>query len=358
MPPSDIDSQLMRSEDGTLRLRQSAEAKFVLISQDEKIYHSNDQLSRYWSDGSFTKLPAKSAGRTVMSSDFLSEVYGLIRHPETAERVGSLLDVGTDGYYTNERCLADFAECSKVVRLLSQGKYKCIFLTDHSPIHSKFAQNALNVKAMNVKPGGKQPKMRDGWFISDGRRVVQEMNFAEDHPLYPGKPKGLREVVRERFGASAIVGKRHDDLVAMLQSCDDFVSQKSLLEEEAVARGDIIIFGVKFHPELMPIEAAYRTISKAVRVSNTTGSSSGFKRRVDECQRTPELTLELIRKYFRSAREYLRNYSEGKSMAEIETLRSERRKHREPAVLLNEGAADEEDSQLFKKGRYDRNRLE
>ena len=39
------------------------------------------------------------------------------------------------------------------------------FVFDHSTNHDKFAPDALNAKKMNRGVGGKQPMMRDGWFI-------------------------------------------------------------------------------------------------------------------------------------------------------------------------------------------------
>ncbi|KAF4712298.1 hypothetical protein FOZ62_013520 [Perkinsus olseni] len=193
--------------------------------------------------------------------------------------------------------------------------------------------------------------MRDGWYMKRGRRVEQRMVFPNDHPVYAGQPKGLRQVVMERFGGEAVKGKRQEDLVRMLEGCEDFQAQTTLLEEQALQRGDRVIFGVKFHPELAPIEAAYRSIAKSLRISNTTGSSAGFKERVEAANDTADLTLTRIRKYFRSSREYLRHYVEGKSMAEIESLRKERRKHRGASPSVPQGPDDRP------KSSYKRDRL-
>ncbi|KAF4652859.1 hypothetical protein FOL47_010813 [Perkinsus chesapeaki] len=201
-----------------------------------------------------------------MTSDFLSEIYGFVRYSENdilvpGERTGSVLGVAADGYYNNDRCLVDFAECSEAVRTLSDGRLGCVFLTDRSPIHCKYPDDGLNAKAMNVKPGGKQPLMRSGWFERDGERVTQDMVFPMDHACYPGLPKGLRQVVAERFGDDAVVGKKQDELVQVLSACEDFASQQTLLQEQAESRGGRVIYGVKFHPELAPIEAAYRSVA-------------------------------------------------------------------------------------------------
>ena len=60
---------------------------------------------------------------------------------------------------------------------------------------------------MNVRSGGKQPCMRNGWYVRGGVRWKQSMVF-EDGPL-KGQPKGLREVCSERFGEDAVTGKRN-----------------------------------------------------------------------------------------------------------------------------------------------------
>lgn len=51
---------------------------------------------------------------------------------------------------------------------------------------------------MNFRPGGAQPRMRDGWYIKNGQKVVQEMNFPADHSQYPNQPKGMKIVLTER----------------------------------------------------------------------------------------------------------------------------------------------------------------
>ena len=49
-----------------------------------------------------------------------------------------------------------------------------------------------------------------------------------------------------------------------------------MIEEEAEKRGDIIVFCPKFHPELSPIESAYRDVAKTLRQENIVGSSKGY----------------------------------------------------------------------------------
>ena len=46
--------------------------------------------------------------------------------------------------------------------------------------------------------------------------------------------------------------------VKMLENQPDFKNQKPLLVEKVEALGGKLVFGTKFHPELMPIENCYR----------------------------------------------------------------------------------------------------
>ena len=54
-----------------------------------------------------------------------------------------------------------------------------------------------------------------------------------------------------------------------------FRNAKTMVEEQAEARGDVIIFCPKFHPELSPIESAYREVAKKLRIDNVVGLSRG-----------------------------------------------------------------------------------
>jgi hypothetical protein len=50
------------------------------------------------------------------------------------------------------------------VKEIVKAKYlnkKLVFLYDHSSVHRRFSDDALNIKRMNLKPGGKQVKMHD-----------------------------------------------------------------------------------------------------------------------------------------------------------------------------------------------------
>ena len=47
-----------------------------------------------------------------------------------------------------------------------------------SPIHEAMADDELNVKRMNVRPAGKQPLMKDGFYFRDGEKVQTSLSSA------------------------------------------------------------------------------------------------------------------------------------------------------------------------------------
>jgi hypothetical protein len=51
---------------------------------------------------------------------------------------------------------------------------------------------------------------------------------------------------------------KQDQLVELLANEPDFLKSRPLLVEELEKIGAHVLFGVKFHPELMPIESCYR----------------------------------------------------------------------------------------------------
>jgi hypothetical protein len=81
--------------------------------------------------------------------------------------------------------------------------HTAVFFFDNSSCHGAFAPDALIAKHMNVNPGGKQPKMHSTRIPDDNpdphlRGQEQLMVYPDDHPQFPGQPKGMAAVLRER----------------------------------------------------------------------------------------------------------------------------------------------------------------
>ena len=128
-----------------------------------------------------------------------------------------------------------------------------VFAFDNSSSHAAFAADALNARAMNVKPGGKQPKMRDTMFNGQ----AQQMVFPDDYPdaSLCGKAKGMRVVLQERqLWRDGMVGfcNNSNSLTSsccmrhVLEQQADFAIQKCLFQEVLEAHGHKIIFYPKF----------------------------------------------------------------------------------------------------------------
>ena len=55
--------------------------------------------------------------------------------------------------------------------------FQALVMVDNSQGHSVYAADALLTLRMNMWPGGKQAFMCNGWFVHNGQKVSQEMNF-------------------------------------------------------------------------------------------------------------------------------------------------------------------------------------
>ena len=118
---------------------------------------------------------------------------------------------------------------------------------------------------------------------------------------------------------------------------EDFLAEKSVLEKEAEERGDQIVFCVKFHPELNPIESVYRNISQYMRQHNKVGTTIGYLERIEASYESCGLTIQQIRKYFRSADRYLALYMDGATGDNVtERMKEVRKNHRGPGALLGD----------------------
>ena len=141
-----------------------------------------------------------------------------------------------------------------------------------------YAPDALLASNTSLNPGGKQPRMREGFH--HGRGLPQAMVYSDNHPNYAvrGKPKGADTILRER-GLWPHNGWRSDGFKFKLEcpknrgGCNpeldgntgycargvlpqqqDFRDQKGQLQEEAEAANHLITFYSKFHCKLNFIE--------------------------------------------------------------------------------------------------------
>lgn len=151
--------------------------------------------------------------------------------------------------------------------------YQALFMVDNSQGHSTYLEDALLVSRMNVKPGGKQARMHDDWFMWDGQKISQPMVFPLNHPEFPNVPKGIKAVLAEcSLYQSGLRGKCQNKCEQdnccnkhLLEHQPDFLEQKSLVQGVIKAAGHLCIFLPKFHCELNFIEFFWSAVKKYLR---------------------------------------------------------------------------------------------
>jgi hypothetical protein len=149
--------------------------------------------------------------------------------------------------------------------------FQAMLMVDNSQGYSMYAENALVISRMNVRPGGKQAKMHDTWFMKNGLRVSQTMVFPLNHADHPNEPKGMQEVLKEQGLYPAGLHKKCKKCPLIDDNCccktilaqrPDFLAQKSLVQEVVEAAGHLCIFLPKFHRKLNFIELFWGAVKK------------------------------------------------------------------------------------------------
>lgn len=129
----------------------------------------------------------------------------------------------------------------------------CLF--DNSTNHGAFAADALVATHIGMNPGGKQPKMRDGYIGTPCRE--QTMCHPPDHDKFPGCAKGARTILQERglwrngllltcnnktTGNKEHLSKGDCCAHSILKNQPDLKAQKSQIEEYLVSQGQLVLF--------------------------------------------------------------------------------------------------------------------
>ena len=141
--------------------------------------------------------------------------------PDFPKTARATLEYGADkeGYWTGERFMANVKDAVKITTLIyASTSHTVVSVFDQSSCHRAFADGALNVRWMNVRPGGAQPAMRDTMW---GRRVQKMV-------LDDGTPKGMKMVLEERGINTSNMNA--DDMRVVLANHDDFQNEKTIVE--------------------------------------------------------------------------------------------------------------------------------
>ena len=235
-----------------------------------------------------------------MVSDFIDEVSGYVRDGEDQARL--LLETHREGYFTNYHLIAQVDRTIDIFERIHPDA-TALFLFDNAPSHRKVADDTLNADKINVGPGGKQPKMHDTLWSGVIQRMVDEA----------GTPKGMKKVLAESGVDTSKMRCR--EMRELLKTYPDFQGQKTILEDHIEQSGHICIFYPKFHCELSPIERVWCQSKKHTRAyanCTITQLRKIFPEGLDN------VTLQLMKKFFRTCRDYEKAYREGGTGREVE----------------------------------------
>jgi len=215
-----------------------------------------------------------------------------------------------------------------------------VFAFDNSSSHAAFAADALNVRNMNVNPGGKQAIMRDTIFNGQVQKMVFPDNYLD--PSLCGKAKGMRAVLQERqLWREGMVGFCNSSSLTnnccmrhVLEKQADFANQHCLLQEVIEAREHKVIFYPKFHCELNYIEMYWGAVKKYTR-ANCDYTWRGLQQVVPEA--LDSVSLKQIRRYARRSFRYMDAYQKGLNVKQANYAVKKYKRHRViPQNILDE----------------------
>ncbi|KIJ38236.1 hypothetical protein M422DRAFT_259146 [Sphaerobolus stellatus SS14] len=165
------------------------ETKLVLCAHDEMTAQANDGQKMSWIWKGEQPLKKKGLGRGLHQSDFICSTVGWLKDASQTLEYGK----NYEGYWNGELFVKQLKERFFSAFEAAHGPgYQALVLIDNSQGHSAYAEDALLTSRMNMRPGGKQANLRDGWFMNNGQKLIQKMNFPENHPQYPSQPKGMQ----------------------------------------------------------------------------------------------------------------------------------------------------------------------
>ena len=185
-----------------------------------------------------------------MVSDFIDEHNGFLAlsdeeyqaakatNPNIRPYAREFLEYGEsrEGYWTRDKFIAQMHRAIEIaeIKYPKEGGWRHVWVFDHSSCHAAMADDALDVNAMNVSPGGKQRIMRD--TIWNGKRW-QMYTTARDGTKVA---KGMKMVLEERGVSTA--GRKADWMRETLAKHSDFRDEKCMIEHILIEKGHVPCF--------------------------------------------------------------------------------------------------------------------
>jgi hypothetical protein len=310
----------------------SDQRPIVFYTHDESIFYANDSEKVIWHPQGEMPLRKKGQGRSIMVSEFISELTGPLLEAREIICPGK----SHDGYWTGKDVAEQFKKAIKIHKQKFP-EYDALWAFDNSSNHNCFADDALIVSKMNLGSGGQQAKLRDTIFKGERQLMV----FPDDHPeeTLRGVPKGMRQVLIERnlwqegLLKTCSQCRSHVDDPDRISCCaqrilelqPDFQGQRSLLEEIAKEQGQHIIFYPKFHCEMNFIEM-YWGLAKRYTRANCDYSFKGLQ--VEVPKALDSIDIHIIRRFAIKSFRYMDAYRKGLTGAEAERQVKKYKSHR------------------------------
>ena len=183
----------------------------ILVTHDKSTFSSNDGRRQAWTGPSRQFLRPKGRGQGIMVSDFLLPWCRLSTESLTEEErsdtqlplyATKYLEYGkAEGYWDGKGRMAHVIEVAlPMLRKIYSG-YQFLFLFDNSSNHGTYADDALRVQSMSLKPGGLGQKLlRPGYMHGDPTQV-QAMTYStidSDTGAEIREAKGMKIVLQQR----------------------------------------------------------------------------------------------------------------------------------------------------------------
>ncbi|KIJ39315.1 hypothetical protein M422DRAFT_257928 [Sphaerobolus stellatus SS14] len=305
------------------------ETKLVLCAHDEMTAQANDGQKMSWIWKGEQPLKKKGLGHGLHQSDFICSTVGWLKDASQTLEYGK----NYEGYWNGELFVKQLKERFFSAFEAAHGPgYQALVLIDNSQGHSAYAEDALLTSRMNMHPGGKQANLRDGWFMNNGQKLIQKMNFPENHPQYPSQTKGMQQVLMERGlyhpglkiqckkekdGSDGKCDPMSTDCCAkrILNLQPDFQEQKSLVQEVIEEAGHLCIFLPKFHCELNFIEFFWGAVKRHLR-ANGDGSFATLQENMGKALASVSITT--IWRWEHRMKHWLNAYDMGMDAKEAE----------------------------------------
>ncbi|KAI7964836.1 hypothetical protein MJO29_002934 [Puccinia striiformis f. sp. tritici] len=189
----------------------------VFVYHDESTIHAKEKPKSAWLLPGTRELRSKNAGRLIHISDFILETTGRLRllkeqlQGTTIESndAATIIYPGSTGdkWWDMEQLCHQVSTKAIPIFEALHPNLQAVFIFDCSSAHGAFSKTALRVQNMNLRPGGKQSRLRDSIIPSDDplipehlRGLPQTFCYDSSHPdpNLAGKPKGIQVILEER----------------------------------------------------------------------------------------------------------------------------------------------------------------